>query len=124
MTSFKYFNDSSYFRKLIDILGPYIRKINRHDLQLVDAWGNILEAKDYVALHKHDPSDISGILYLSSDKGTYFEHFDEEIKAEPGKFVLFDSQIRHEVRQGFFKTKRYTLAFNFKVKNDYEGETN
>jgi len=115
MTSFKYFNKNLNFQKFISLIQPCIQKVSPRPLELYDAWGNILEEKDYVQLHRHDPCYLSGVLYLSNGCGTYFKHFDTELKVEPGAFVLFDSNLEHEVKQGYFKNKRYTLAFNFSI---------
>jgi len=120
MTSFKYFNKDNNFEKFISDLNPYFKKITNKNLQLIDSWGNILEGKDYVKVHEHAPNLVSGILYLSEGRGTFFHHYNFEVKSEPGVFVLFDSTIRHEVKQGYFNEKRYSLVFNFNMLSDYK----
>lgn len=115
MTSFKYFNNNKNFEKFIRYVEPCFKKVSRHDLQIHDSWGNILEADDYVRPHDHVASLLSGILYLSNGEGTHFHDFNKYITAEEGKFVLFDPIITHEVKPSKLRQKRYSIAFNFNL---------
>jgi len=119
MTSFKYFTKNKNFIDFIDIIRPYFKKITTSDVGLKDAWGNLLEDKDYVQLHHHAPSLLSGILYLSAGPGTSFPEYNKTVSAEVGKFVLFDSVIQHKVEQINLTNKRYSISFNFEMLSDY-----
>jgi len=122
MTSFKFFNNRDSFKLLIKKLKPFINKLTNQTIEVTDSWGNILNKGDFVHEHDHIPNYISGIVYLTEGEGTYFSEHDLYVKAEVGKFVLFDSVLKHKVNKSDINKKRYSLAFNFTTLPGYVGE--
>ena len=120
MTRFKYFNSNNNFIKFLDLIRPNFKKVIQRDIRLKDSWGNILDKNDYVYIHNHHPSSVSGILYLTEGVSTYFPLYNKHIEAEVGKFVLFDPMLDHSVPKNKSSKKRYSLSFNFELKGDYD----
>mgnify|MGYP001201547632 CR=1 FL=1 len=123
MTNFKYLNTNTNLIKFLDLIRPMFKKVFTRKIELKDSWGNILGKNDYVYMHNHHPSSVSGILYLTENVSfpkTYFPLYNMHIEPEVGKFVLFDPLLEHEVPKNKSSQKRYTLIFNFQLKGDYD----
>jgi len=92
---------------------------------LKDAWGNKLKQNDFVVEHSHEPSVLSGIIYLTNKgPGTYFPEIDSLIKEEIGKVVLFQSYLKHSVSEFTFDEFRYTISFNLDLLDRSDEEVN
>jgi len=83
------------------------------NLQLESCWGTWSSKSVETFQHKHSPSSISGILYLTEGgPGTYFPELNLTVKEEVGKFVIFDPMLYHEVPKYKYTKERVVVAFN------------
>ena len=91
--------------------------VYKFDFNINEVWANIYNKKDDHALpHNHlGATAFCGILYLTDGPGpgTYFEDYNETIFEEKGKFVLFDSHLKHSVSKFNYTKDRVTIAWNF-----------
>ena len=89
---------------------------------LVEAWGNKLKKNDFIEEHSHEPSVLSGIIYLTNNgPGTYFPEINHTITEEIGKTVLFESRLKHSVSKFTIDEFRYTISFNLDLPpNNFE----
>jgi len=115
--------------------------VNDVDFELTTSWINKINENDYVKLHNHANSVISGVYYpyvypgASSLKfiknkqhlNSFSEHVRPETKGnwnqfttqswiitpKTGDIVIFPSHLEHEVPVSEDKNDRYSLAFNY-----------
>ncbi|MFM8269352.1 MAG: TIGR02466 family protein [Pseudomonadota bacterium] len=100
------------------------------ELQMTDCWANIMPQGTYHTLHFHPHSVISGAFYVTTPPGSVALKLEDprmsffmnapqgksmyaEIPAEEGKFVLFESWLRHEVPPNHSKKPRVSISFNY-----------
>ena len=84
------------------------------DLQLASCWGTWSSKYVETFQHKHSPSDISGILYLTEGgPGTYFPEFNINAEEKIGKLVFFHGDTLHKVEKSKIKKDRFLISFNF-----------
>lgn len=100
------------------------------ELQMTDCWANIMPQGTYHTLHFHPHSVISGAFYvttppnsvalkLEDPRMSFFMNAPQgrsmyvEIPAEEGKFILFESWLRHEVPPNQSKKPRVSISFNY-----------
>lgn len=81
------------------------------DIPLVcsESWGVIYEKGDYINVHTHKQGDLidsstpnyfSFVYYINTPEGSsplVFPTSGYEVKPEPGKMVVFESRLRHEI---------------------------
>jgi len=125
-----------YHYDLFDWLNECVNEVstlhfNSIKLSIVDSWLTKSQVSQTLQYHRHIPSVISGVLYLSSfaKSRTFFRYTDPwtehlsnlfvpEIKTirlypEKGKLILWRSDISHAVEpHSDIKSVRQTLAFN------------
>ena len=124
MSNWQDFLNEDSFKKIMyqntDLWESQFREIKSYLIR--EAWGNRLKQNDFVAEHSHEPSALSGIIYLTNKgPGTYFSGIDYTIKEETGKVVLFQSELKHSVSKFTFDEYRYTISFNLDLpENTFE----
>ncbi len=98
-------------------------------LELTSLWMNIMPKNSYHTLHLHPQSAISGTYYVSTPKGSIALKLEDprmpmlmsapvrelyhSIEPKAGKFVLFESWLRHEVPPNQSAEPRISLSFNY-----------
>lgn len=109
-------------RKIKGVLAPQL------------AWLNVYEKGDFQEYHKHPGSTISAVFFLKSPKNSsriffknpvddmYVIEFDEVVDncygsvyydSEPGKLIIFPSNIPHAVEQHQQDKCRISLSYNY-----------
>lgn len=105
--------------------------------KLNSLWVNLLMGGGHHSAHIHPHSILSGTLYIEVPQGSGAIRFEdprlpmmmaaplrredapEELRSfvdvipEPGLLLLWESWLRHEVRQGTGKGERLSISFNF-----------
>ena len=105
-------------------------------LEHVNTFFNIYKKYDYQDWHEHSGTHLSGVYCLSGQQGSADIHFTDfnfdkiklplkecttdnsttwTEKFEPGKLLLFRSDLLHCVNRHELETKRYSLATNFNI---------
>jgi|TARA_R100000084_G_C4626681_1_gene136131 uncharacterized protein (TIGR02466 family) len=130
-----FLNINKFVQKQLNI---YASKIGYQGRQIscTDSWFNIYKKHNYQEYHEHFPADISAVYFLTGDKTTgnlifkshepvsTFQAYHpdnrytwtiQSIEPNPGKLVLFKSNLLHKVTQNLTNNLRITLAYNFKV---------
>lgn len=83
-------------------------------LKLNDCWGTWSSKYVETYPHKHTPSIMSGILYLTEGgPGTFFPQFNINIEEKIGKLVFFHGETLHMVKKHKLKKDRFLISFNF-----------
>lgn len=106
-------------------------------LSMTDCWVNVMPRQVVHSLHLHPLSSVSGTYYVQTPKGSpglKFEdpRLDRFMAAPPrkpdcrpanrpwsilpvaaGKFVLFESWLRHEVAPNPVSAERISISFNY-----------
>tara|TARA_R100000541_G_scaffold55581_1_gene64542 strand:- start:97 stop:678 length:582 start_codon:yes stop_codon:yes gene_type:complete len=116
-TSYESLVNSKNLLKFIEINVKAFKKFYPgFGFNIVDAWGNIYKnKKHYSRTHDHyGCTAFSAIIFLTDGPGpgTYFNTYDLLIKEKKGRFILFNSLIKHEVKPYNHKKERITIAFN------------
>lgn len=104
------------------------------NLETTGAWFNIYAKHDYQEFHKHPFNSLSAIYILSAPKNSskiFFKNPADDIfqiirtehtmetcqtvyyNSEPGKLIIFPSNISHAVEQHLNDKVRITLSYNF-----------
>lgn len=124
MTSWTYFlNDVEFLKLLMPILDKIdeLKVSNTVSYYLANAWGLRQSFSDRTVTHAHEPSFLSGVIYLNnSDQHLIFPDINEKIIPKKGSFAIFSSFLKHKApRNKTFKSK-YGISFNLqhKVFND------
>ncbi|NBX92273.1 MAG: hypothetical protein EB078_03240 [Proteobacteria bacterium] len=103
-------------------------------LQMTDCWANIMPKGTYHTLHFHPQSVLSGAFYVSAPPGSVALKLEdprmsffmnspqrnrlyEEIPAQAGKFILFESWLRHEVPPNHSQKPRVSISFNYSLES-------
>ena len=114
MTDWELFKNLPEFNKILLNIGQIFTSFPFFEMNLTQAWGNIIEKGDEVITHNHRSNAMSGILYLTENgPGTHFHQFNKTIVEKIGKFVFFSAEANHSVERSNSKQKRYTVACNF-----------
>jgi len=111
--------------------------IDLKKLEIVSCWVNIVPQGCFHSLHIHPLSAISGTFYLQTPKRSgdlrledprmsrfmaappkkESAHFRNQsqlyFKPTPGKLILFESWLRHEVEQNMSEQDRVSVSFNY-----------
>jgi uncharacterized protein (TIGR02466 family) len=104
-------------------------------LAMTDCWVNLMPHQVVHGLHLHPLSTISGTYYVQIPRGSPGIKFEDPrldrfmaapprkadarsrpwsiVPAEPGKFVLFESWLRHEVAPNQSRGLRVSISFNY-----------
>jgi len=100
------------------------------ELRMTDCWANIMPQGTYHTLHFHPHSVMSGAFYVTTPPGSVALKLEDprmsfymnapqgkplylEIPAEEGRFILFESWLRHEVPPNLSKKPRVSISFNY-----------
>jgi uncharacterized protein (TIGR02466 family) len=108
-----------------------------HRPKLDSMWVNLLKGGGHHPAHIHPHSVLSGTLYVETPPGSGAIRFEDprlammmaapvrgsgapealrsfvDFSPEPGLLLLWESWLRHEVRQGKAKAERLSVSFNF-----------
>lgn len=108
-----------------------------HKLEMTEFWINIVPTHTYHGLHIHPLSTISGTYYVQVPPKAGEIKFEDPrlerfmcslprklnarpdnqrhiyVKPEPGKVILFESWMHHEVMQNLDKNDRVSVSFNY-----------
>jgi len=121
-----WYNVNRFFDSIRDTsLNPSPTKPN--DIMVDSLWWNVYQPGDFVELHNHQPSGISGIYFLElTDKNSTMFVYDNQFpltdslplwsvyhKADyvkEGDILLFPSKINHYVNP--VKTRKVSISFN------------
>jgi hypothetical protein len=116
MTDYQYFREDKEMIKLLLPMCDLMDKYNlNHNVKyhLSDAWGFKMGFSNYTIKHDHHPSFLSGAVMLNKHyQSLYFPEINEELKSEPGNFVLFSSFLKHYNKRNIDDKIRYGLSFN------------
>ena len=121
MTSWDYFNGDKEFMKAIL---PIMDKMDRYKFikpyQLHVAWGIAEGFGGRTRPHSHTPSHISAVLYLNDHhQELIFPGIDERVKPEPGKIVVFSSELTHRCDRNTTDKVKYAISMNFNETFEY-----
>jgi hypothetical protein len=136
----KDFNYSYYNETLFSWFSGCIQQIvslefkDTITLEITECWATRTDRFQRHHVHTHPNSIVSGILYLQGDETTTTNFYYPNIwawtspvlniikpendtlvysiKPEPGKLVLFPSNIKHGTSSNTINLPRYTIAFN------------
>lgn len=103
-------------------------------LRMTDCWANLMPVGTYHTLHFHPHSVLSGAFYVATPVQSVALKLEDprmgfymnapqgkplyvEIPAEEGKFVLFESWLRHEVPPNQSKKPRVSISFNYALES-------
>ena len=116
MTNYEYFNNDKEMSKILLPIYDFIEQHNlnkNNDFFLHSSWGFKMGFSHYTIRHRHDRSILSGAIMLNEhDQTLYFPEIDEELKSEPGNFVLFSGFLKHYNKRNLSDNVRYGLSFN------------
>jgi uncharacterized protein (TIGR02466 family) len=111
--------------------------LGSRELAMTDCWVNIMRRGAVHALHLHPLSTLSGVYYVAVPAGAPGLKFEDprlerfmaapprarsasrmnrhwvNIKARPGRLVLFESWLRHEVLAHAEARERVSISFNY-----------
>jgi uncharacterized protein (TIGR02466 family) len=106
-------------------------------LQMTDCWVSVMSRQATHSLHLHPLSVISGAFYLAAPRGCARLRFEDPrldktmaappkqtdcrpenrqqilYDAEPGRLILFESWLRHEVAPNPTRGDRVSVSFNY-----------
>jgi uncharacterized protein (TIGR02466 family) len=132
---------SSTFGILEKLINPHVRlfakslgfNLGGRKLAMSTCWINFMRPGCQHSLHLHPLSIISGTYYVQTPTGASAIRFEdprldrfmaspprknylEEVKAQSGKLVLFESWLRHDVSANQSKKPRVSISFNYEWK--------
>ena len=82
---------------------------------LAEAWGLIEGFGEYTKPHHHNPSYLSGVLYLNDHhQQLHFPDIKQAITPKPGKVVIFSSWLSHHTKRNLKTKPKYGISFNFR----------
>ena len=117
MTSYRYFMADKKFQEMLLPISDMIDDNNfcgPKPYDLFDAWGYKFSFGNYTRRHDHVPSAVSGAIMLNKHSQTlYFPDIREELKCEPGSFVLFSPFLKHFTHRTKSDVHRYGISFNY-----------
>ncbi len=111
--------------------------LSGRELVMTDCWVNIMGRGAAHGLHLHPLSSISGTYYVATPRGAPGLKFEDPrierfmaapprasnaaranrpwvtLPAQAGKFMLFESWLRHEVAPNPTATERVSISFNY-----------
>jgi len=116
MTNWTYFTKDEEFKKLFIQLRDYVDLngifSNRY-YKLKDAWGYVIDKKEYTKFHDHVPNVWSGAVYLNDHSQVLdFPQIDISVKPKKGRFILFSSFLNHGCKINNTNKLKYGLSFN------------
>ena len=108
------------FPLLKNIKTQIIKILDEYNLYLTNNWAQFYNKNNSHAIHTHDNSCLSGILYLTN-KGSPTIFYDRsfcpyENKVEKNILILFPSWIPHEVKPLKNDEERLVISFNTNIK--------
>ena len=120
MTSWTYFmNDVEFLKLLMPILDKIdLLKISQTtSYSLSNAWGIRQTFADYTVKHAHDPSFLSGVIYLNNnEQSLIFSEIGEEVTPQKGSFAVFSSFLKHSAKRNKTFKPKYGISFNLSYK--------
>ena len=82
-------------------------------------WGNIYRKGDYAESHNHWPLNDFSFAYFLKSKWYYsplvFTHSGVRIRPKEGRYIIFNSLIKHHVPKHRFNGTRMTLSGNIAI---------
>lgn len=87
------------------------------DLNIVEAWGNVLKKGEFVAPHVHGSKQ--GILYLTKGNPLILSESNIEINPEPGDFILAPANVYHYVEEVQTEEERINIVFNYSLYDEF-----
>jgi|VirMetMinimDraft_7_1064189.scaffolds.fasta_scaffold09176_7 hypothetical protein len=114
MTNWNCFINDVAIEKIFANMNSLVSILKLPSLKLDNCWGTW--SSNYVETyqHKHTPSMMSGVLYLTEGgPGTFFPQFNINIKEKIGKLVFFHGDTLHMVKKHKLKKDRFLISFNF-----------
>ena len=114
MTSWSCFKNDVGIKNIFANMDSLLSILKLPSLRLDDCWGTWSSKYVETYPHKHDPSTMSGVLYLTEGgPGTFFPQFNINIEEKIGKIVFFHADTLHMVRKQKLKKDRFLISFNF-----------
>ena len=120
MTDWKFFNKEEKFLNPLRKIVYYIDgEIDFKPFNLRESWGIELRKNNFTTYHDHSGSSWSGVIYLnSSNQNLIFPEIKQEVKPEPGVFVIFSGFLNHGCAPNDENSSKFAIAFNMgEVKN-------
>jgi hypothetical protein len=116
MTSWNYFSKNEKFKEILIDIFDYLNDNDDFELPkvtLTEAWGIKQNKFDHTSFHQHRPSVLSFALYLNDHpQSLIFKDIKEEVKAFPGSFALFSSELMHGCKRSKIEEPKYGIAAN------------
>ncbi len=124
-------------RRHIDVFANTVRwDLQGRTLSMTDCWVNVMPTQGVHGLHLHPHSTISGTYYVQVPPGSPGLKFEDPrldrfmaappraaragksttwatFPATPGRVILFESWLRHEVAPNPVTTERVSVSFNY-----------
>jgi len=117
---FKHNRDFSvFFTEIINKIAPVVFskfKLST-DLDVQDAWGNVLKKGELVEPHTHDT--YHGILYLTKGNPLIFPELEMNFTPNPGDWIIAPPEVVHGVNPVKEEQERMNIVFNFRVKDQF-----
>tara|TARA_R100000329_G_scaffold24737_1_gene23415 strand:+ start:87 stop:623 length:537 start_codon:yes stop_codon:yes gene_type:complete len=114
MTDWKFFNKEEKFLDPLRKIVYYINsEVKLEPFNLVHSWGIELRKNSFTSFHKHSGHPCSGVIYLNSSKqNLIFPEIRQEVKPEPGVFVVFSGFLTHGCAPNEEDSSKFAIAFN------------
>lgn len=120
MTSWTHFlNDVEFLKLIMPILDKIDTLTSSHTISyfLGNAWGIRQTFADYTVTHAHDPSFLSGVIYLNNnDQPLIFPDINEKVIPRKGSFAIFSSFLKHSAKRNKTFKPKYGISFNLSYK--------
>ena len=120
MTSWTHFTNDVEFLKIMMTLLDKIDTLNVSktiSYNLTDAWGIRQTFSNYTVPHAHNPSFLSGVIYLNNnDQHLIFPDINEKVIPRKGSFAIFSSFLKHSAKRNKTFKPKYGISFNLSYK--------
>jgi len=104
---------STFFTDIMDHYKPALTPdlILGKEMQVSNAWGNLLKKGEYV--HPHTHNSFHGILYLTKGVPLIFPELEMVFNPEPGDWIISPPYILHGTDKIDSEEERINVIFNF-----------
>ena len=115
MTPWDYFNNDLKFNQILSNILDYADDIlTLPSIKLQSSWGFKQHKFSYTKNHDHVPAHLSIAIYLNHHpQELVFQDINEVVKAEPGSFAIFSSELKHGCKRNPIDDFKYGLSANF-----------
>jgi hypothetical protein len=123
MTDWAFFiHDKDFSIFFTDIMNHYkpilaCDFILKKDLNLIDAWGNLLKKGEHVQVHKHN--HFHGVLYLTEGIPLIFPEMEMVFDPKPGDWIISPPEILHGTDAVESDEERINVVFNFELNDNF-----